>query len=133
MKTWIIRAALAATANGVLLLIAAILFDKFQISFVGWIIAAVLFTVFTVALRGVATSLASKYASGVTWVGGLALTWVGLLLTDVLTSSNRFALEGFGTWIMATIIIWIGTIIYDQVDDRLLASVQGRLDKRGQK
>lgn len=130
MNTWVIRTALAAAGNGILLLLAAILFDKFQLDFVGWLIGTVLFTVFTVALRGIATSLASKYASGFTWVGGLVLTWAGLLLTDILTSSDRFALEGFGTWIMATVIVWIGTVVYDQVDDRLLTTVQGRLDKR---
>ena len=54
--------------------IAALLFDKFQLDFLGWIIGTVLFTVFTVALRGIATSLASKYASGFTWVGGLVLS-----------------------------------------------------------
>lgn len=130
MNAWITRTALAVAANGVLLWIAALLFDKFQLDFFGWLIGTVLFTVFTVALRGIATSLASKYASGFTWVGGLVLTWVGLLLTDILTSGSRFFLEGFGTWIMATIIVWIGTVIYDQVDERLISTVQGRLDKR---
>lgn len=130
MNPWITRAALAVAANGVLLWIAALLFDNFQIDFLGWIIGTVLFTVFTVALRGIASSLASKYASGFTWVGGLVLTWVGLLLTDILTSSDHFYLEKFGTWVMATIVVWIGTVVYDQVDERLISTVQGRLDKR---
>lgn len=130
MNPWITRTALAAAANGVLLLIAAILFDRFELDFLGWIIGTVLFTVFTVALRGIATSLASKYASGFTWVGGLVLTWLGLLLTDLLTSADHFSIEKFWTWFWATIIVWIGTIIYDQVDDKLIATVQGGLDKR---
>lgn len=130
MNPWITRTVLAVAANGILLAFAALLFDNFELDFFGWLIGTVLFTVFTVALRGVATSLASRYASGFTWVGGLALTWLGLLLTDILTSSDDFYLEKVGTWIMATVVVWIGTVIYDQVDERLISTVQDRLDNR---
>src|SRR5690348_14885651 len=54
------RLALAAGANGLLLLLAAVLFDKFELSFVGWLIAAVLFTVLTLLLGGVMDALAGK-------------------------------------------------------------------------
>lgn len=126
---WIIRIVLAAVANGILFLVAALLFDKFSLSFTGWIIGTVLFTVFTVALRGVMASLIRKYASGATFVGGLVLTWVALLLTDLFTSSDKFDLEGVGTWIFTIIIVWVGTIIYDQVDDRLIDAVSGQVNK----
>jgi len=122
---WIQRVLLAVAVNGILLAVAALLFDEFELSFTGWIIGAALFTVFTVALRGVAASLARKYASGATFVGGLVLTWVGLLLTDVFTDSDRFDLEGARTWILTTLIVWVGTVIYDQVDDRLIESLRG--------
>jgi hypothetical protein len=126
---WIQRVLLAVAANGVLLAVAALLFDEFELSFTGWIIGAALFTVFTVVLRGVAASLARKYASGATFVGGLVLTWVGLLLTDLFTDSDKFDLEGASTWLLTTLIVWIGTVIYDQVDDRLIDSLRGDRDK----
>ncbi|RIJ79202.1 hypothetical protein D1871_00340 [Nakamurella silvestris] len=122
---WIIRVALALAANGLLFMIAAILFDKFSLSFTGWIIGTILFTVFTVLLRGVMSALARKYASGATFLGGLVLTWVALLLTDLFTSSKNFVLEGVGTWIFVTLIVWVGTVIYDQVDDKLIDAVAG--------
>lgn len=128
---WIIRIALAVAANGLLFLIAAVLFDKFSLSFTGWIIGTVLFTVFTVVLRGVMASLVRKYASGATFVGGLLLTAVALLLTDLLTSRDKFDLEGAGTWLFTIIIVWIGTVIYDQVDDRLIDAVSSRGGKHG--
>lgn len=127
---WVIRIVLAVIANGILFLLAAALFDKFSLSFTGWIIGTVLFTVFTVALRGVMASLARKYASGATFVGGLVLTWVALLLTDLFTSGDKFSLEGLGTWIFTIIIVWVGTVIYDQVDDRLIDAVSGQVGKR---
>jgi uncharacterized membrane protein len=127
---WIIRIVLALAANGILFLIAATLFDKFSLSFTGWIIGTVLFTVFTVLLRGVAMALARRYASGATFVGGLVLTWAALLLTDLFTSRSNFVLEGVGTWIFTIIIVWIGTVIYDQVDDKLIEAVSDRTGKR---
>jgi hypothetical protein len=57
-------------------------------------------------------------------VGGLALTRVGLLLTGLVTDSDRFDLEGVQTWIVTTLIVWAGTVIYDQVDDRLIDSLR---------
>jgi len=127
---WNIRAVLALAANGVLFLIAALVFDKFSLSFTGWIIGTVLFTVFTVLLRGAATSLARKYASGATFLGGLVLTWVALILTDLFTSGDNFSLRGVGTWIFTVIIVWIGTVIYDQVDDKLIDAVNDRIRDR---
>jgi len=127
---WIIRVILALAANGILFMVAALLFDKFSLSFTGWIIGTVLFTVFTVLLRGVMAALVRKYASGATFVGGLLLTWVALLLTDIFTNSSNFVLEGVGTWIFVTIIVWVGTIIYDQVDDKLIDAVSSNVGKR---
>jgi len=127
---WIIRVALALAANGLLFMLAAILFDKFSLSFTGWIIGTILFTVFTVLLRGVMASLVRKYASSATFLGGLLLTWVALLLTDLFTNERNFYLEGVGTWIFVTLIVWVGTVIYDQVDDKLIDAVSGTSARR---
>lgn len=123
---WAIRLVLAVAAHGVLFLIAALLFDTFSLSFMGWLIGTLLFTLFTMLLRGVMASLARKYASSATFVGGLVLTWVGLLLTDLFTPRENFDLEGVGTWVSVTLIVWVGTIVYDQVDDRLIEAVHSR-------
>ncbi len=123
---WLIRLVLAVAAHGVLLIVAALLFDKFNLTFTGWLVGTVLFTVFTMLLRGVMASLARKYASSATFLGGLALVFVGLLLTDLMTSSDQFSIEGVGTWVYATLIVWLGTVIYDLVDDRLIDAVRSR-------
>ncbi|MBB5785796.1 hypothetical protein [Jiangella mangrovi] len=123
---WAFRLVLAAAAHGVLFMVAALLFDKFSLSFTGWLIGTLLFTLFTMLLRGIMASLARKYASSATFLGGLALTWVGLLLTDLFTPREDFDLEGVGTWISVTLIVWVGTVLYDQVDDRLIDAVHAR-------
>lgn len=123
---WITRIVFAFAANGILFTLAAMLFDKFNLSFMGWLIGTALFTVFTVLLRGVMASLARKYASGATFLGGLVLVWVALLLTDLFTSKTDFVLEGAGTWIYTILIVWVGTVLYDQVDDRLIDAVTSK-------
>ena len=123
---WITRIVFAFAANGILFTLAAMLFDKFNLSFMGWLIGTALFTVFTVLLRGVMASLARKYASGATVLGGLVLVWVALLLTDLFTSKTDFVLEGAGTWIYTILIVWVGTVLYDQVDDRLIDAVTSK-------
>ncbi len=112
--------ALAAGANGALLLLAAFLFDKFELSFVGWLIAAALFTVLTMVLGGVMDAIAGKYATQATFLGGLATTWAALLITDQLTKRKNFDLEGLGTWVFTVLIVWAGTLVYGLLDGRVI-------------
>lgn len=121
---WLIRLLLAAAVHGVLFLVAALLFERFSLSFTGWLVGTLLFTLFTMLLRGVMASLARRYASSATFLGGLALTFVGLVLTNIFTPSEDFSLSGAGTWVFVTLIVWVGTVIYDQVDDRLIDAVR---------
>jgi len=118
---WIIRIALAVIANGVLIAVAALIFDKFAMTFGGWILATAVMSIFTIGLKGLATRLASQYASQATWVGGLVLVFLALFLTDALF--DEVYLEGGLTWILSTLIIWAGTVLYDRVDDKLADEV----------
>lgn len=126
---WVIRLVLAVAAHGVLFMVAALLLDEFSLSFTGWLVGTLLFTVFTMLLRGVMAALARKYASSATFLGGLALIWVGLLLTELFTPREAFDLEGVSTWIFVTLIVWVGTVLYDLVDDRLIGAVHTRSKK----
>lgn len=118
---WIIRIALALVANGVLIAVAAAIFDKFAMTTGGWILATIVFTAITVGLKGFATRLAADHASQATWVAGLVLTFLGLWVVD--TISDEVYLEGGLTWILTTLIIWAGTVLYDRVDDQLADEV----------
>jgi uncharacterized membrane protein YvlD (DUF360 family) len=121
MNPWIVRVVLAAAANAITLLIAAALFDKIEINAVTFLIAVVIFTAAALAVKPLAERMAGKYASGVTWVAGLATTFLALLITDIFSSG--LSIEGVGTWIMGTVVVWLGTLVYDIVDDKLIASV----------
>ncbi len=108
--------AISAAANAAALAVAAWIFDRFNIRFGWFIVAVVLFTALTVVLRGVVVSTVNRFARGYTIVGGLVLTWLGLVLTDLVVPSNGFAIEGVGTWIGVTLIVWAAGIAFGEVD-----------------
>jgi len=108
--------AISAAANAASLALAAWIFDHFTIEFGWFVVAVVLFTALTVALRGVVISTVNRFARGYTIAGGLVLTWLGLLLTDWVVPSDGFAIEGVGTWIAVTLIVWAAGVAYGEVD-----------------
>ena len=108
--------AISAAANAASLALAAWIFDRFNIQFGWFVVAVILFTALTVVLRGVVINTVNRFARGYTIAGGLVLTWLGLLLTDLVVPASGFAIEGVGTWIAVTLIVWAAGIAYGEVD-----------------
>ncbi|MEJ7636220.1 hypothetical protein [Aeromicrobium sp.] len=108
--------AISAAANAVSLAFAAWIFDTFNIRFGWFVIAVALFTALTVVLRGVVINTVNQFARGFTILGGLVLTLLGLLLTDLVVPTSGFSIEGVGTWIGVTLIVWAAGIAYGEVD-----------------
>ena len=108
--------AISAAANAAALAVAAFFFDRFNIEFGWFVVAVILFTALTVVLRGVVISTVNRFARGYTIAGGLVLTWLGLMLTDLVVPASGFAIEGVGTWIGVTLIVWAAGIAFGEVD-----------------
>lgn len=110
--------AIAAAANAASLALAAWIFRGFNIRF-GWlVVAVVLFTVLTVVLREVVVNTVNRFARGYTILGGLVLTYLGLLLTDMAVPAMGFDIDGWGTWLGVTLIVWAAGIAYGEVDTK---------------
>jgi len=108
--------AIAAAANTASLAFAAWIFSGFDIT-IGWfVVAVVLFTALTVLLRGIVVSTVDRFARGYTILGGLVLTLLGLELTDLVVPADGFAIDGWGTWIGVTLIVWAAGVAYGEVD-----------------
>jgi hypothetical protein len=60
-------------------------------------------------------------------VGVIALiTTFGLLLiTDLL--SDGFNIDGWTDWVLATVIVWLATVIFDIVNNRLILMTMRRV------
>ena len=115
---WILRILLALAANAIALLLASFLLDGVVIDTAGFVFAVIIFSVLSLILRPILVWFVAKYARPVLGVVALIATFVILLLTDVL--SDGIEIEGVGTWILATLIVWFATLINDIFDERIL-------------
>src|SRR6478735_1440090 len=103
------RLILNILANTVGLLAAAVLLDDFSINGPAFVIAVAIFSLSTAVLGPLVISIALKQASFL--IGGIALvtTLVGLLITTLV--SGGITIHGVSTWIIATLIVWVFSII----------------------
>ncbi len=100
---------LTLLANTVGLVLASIILDGFSINSLAFVTAVLIFTVTEVVAGPLITKIALSNAPSL--LGGIALvtTFVGLLVTDVL--SDGLSITGVSTWILATLIVWLCALI----------------------
>ncbi len=96
-------------ANALGLLVAAAILDGMEVSGTAFVIAVLIFTVVYMLAQPFLTQLAMTKASALR--GGVALiaTLVGLIVTSLV--SDGLSIDGIETWIAATVIVWIVSLI----------------------
>ncbi|GAB2456091.1 hypothetical protein [Xylanimonas ulmi] len=119
----------AAVAYGVTLTVAAVLLPGLHIGFLWAVIAWALFTVSITLIRPLLTRTLTRHVHGYTWVIGLATVLASLIVTALLSPRAGFRIDNLRTWALATVIVWLGTLVYDVVDDRLVAAARPIADK----
>lgn len=105
----LVQGFLALIANAVGLYVASLLLDGFNISGAGYVTAVVIFTLATVILGPLVTKIAFRNMPAL--MGGIALvtTLVGLIITDII--SDYLSISGLDTWILATLIVWLCSLL----------------------
>ena len=98
-------------ANAIGLLVAAWVLDDMEVSATGFVVAVVIFTVVYAIAQPFLAQMAQNQGSALR--GGVALvaTLIGLIVTNVLTSSDAFSISGSGTWLEATVIVWVVSLL----------------------
>ncbi|MCL2593923.1 MAG: phage holin family protein [Promicromonosporaceae bacterium] len=129
----------AAVAYGVTLTFAVLLLPGMHISFWWALLAWALFTVSITIIRPVVRFFikvftkkpedGAKSRHGVTLLAGLVTVFLALLLTQHLAPGHSFRIDNWWTWLLATAIVWVGTAIYDLVDDRLVDRARPMADR----
>lgn len=96
-------------ANALGVLAAALILDRMQLSAAGFVIAVLIFTVAYMLAQPFLTQLAVSKASALR--GGVALvaTFVALIVTSLI--SDGLSIDGAVTWISATVIVWIVSLL----------------------
>jgi uncharacterized membrane protein YvlD (DUF360 family) len=107
----IVRTAITLAGNAVGLIVASLVLDEFAIDITGFILALIIFTVTLALMTPFLSSILQRNRSSSSALGGVALisTFVALLVTDLL--SDGLSISGVGTWIAATVIVWLGALI----------------------
>lgn len=109
MVRFLASVALHLIANAVGLAIAALVLPGFHIEAVGFIVSVLLFTAVEVLLGPFVLKMAVQYAPALR--GGIALvtTFLGLLVTTLLTDGLR--IDGVTTWVLAPLIVWLCVLL----------------------
>lgn len=105
MPRFLISWLLGLGANAIALILAALIFPGFTLTFEGFIIALLVFAVLSALLPWLVLKFLMRHAGSLIALSGLVGTFLALLVTSLLTSG--LDIDGTWTWIGATLLIWI--------------------------
>jgi putative membrane protein len=105
----LVRTVIALVSNAVGLLVAAAVLDGMSLDVTGFLLAVVVFTIVFAFLQPFLISVLRRSPAPV--LGGVALiaTLASLIITTILT--DGLSIDGVGTWIAATAIVWLGSVL----------------------
>ena len=109
MVRTLIRLALTLAGNALGLWLAALILDGVEVSGTAFIVAVLIFTVLEVIIQPLITKMAMKNAEALQGSTALITTFLALLLTTLI--SDGLSIDGIGNWILATIIVWLTTML----------------------
>lgn len=106
----LIRTLIALVSNAVGLIVAAALLDGMGLNATGFVVAVVLFTVVFALIQPFLVSQLRR-GGNASLIGGVALiaTLVSLIVTTLVT--DGLSISGVGTWIAATVIVWLASVL----------------------
>jgi putative membrane protein len=105
----LVRLLIAFASNGVGLIVAAAVLDGMSLDATGFVVSVVIYTIVFSLLQPFLISVLRRSPAPV--LGGVALiaTLVSLIVTTLLT--DGLSIDGVGTWIAATVIVWLGSVL----------------------
>lgn len=109
MIRFLLRVAVFLGSSAIGLLVADWLVPGVSVSVWGFVTAVVIFTVAQAILSPFFLKMASRYASAFLGGIGLVSTFVALMLASLL--SNGLSIRGIGSWVAATVLVWLVTAV----------------------
>jgi putative membrane protein len=96
-------------ANAVGLLVAAALLEEMSVSGTAFVVAVAIFTLVEAVVGPMIRQAAVKNAQALLGGTALVVTFVGLLVTSLISDGLR--IEGASTWLLATVIVWVAALL----------------------
>jgi uncharacterized membrane protein YvlD (DUF360 family) len=105
----VVRTLVALAANAVGLIVASLVLDGFEIDVTSFVVAVIVFTIVFALMQPFLFAQFRRSNSAV--LGGVALiaTLVSLIAADLFT--DGLSISGVGTWIAATVIVWLAALL----------------------
>ena len=109
MIRFLVRTVIVLIANAVGLLVAASILDGMELDAGGFIVAVVVFTVVFALMQPFLASQMQRRGSAA--LGGVSLiaSLIALIVTDLV--SDGLSIEGAGSWLGATVIVWVASLL----------------------
>ena len=126
MVRTLIKVGLTIAGNAIGLLVAAVLLDDVNLDGAAFILAVVIFTVAELILEPLIEKMVTEHAERLRIFTSLVTTFLALLVTDLI--SDGLDIEGATTWLLATVIVWAGTLLAGVILVRLF--LKDRRDDR---
>lgn len=105
----LIRIGLTLLGNALGLWLVSLLVDGVALSGSALVLAVLIFSVLVLVIQPIVGRLAEKYADSVRGLSSLVTTFIALVLTSLL--SDGFDVDGVGTWVVATLVVWVITLV----------------------
>jgi putative membrane protein len=105
----LIRIVLQLVGNAIGLIVAAWILADMALDGAAFVIAVIIFTVLAVIVQPLIQKVALKNMEALQGSSALITTFIALLLTDWI--SDGLSITGAATWILATIIVWLITML----------------------
>jgi len=105
----LVRMAVAVAANAVGLIVAAALLDGVHLNGAAFFVAVVIFTVAFALLHPFLFIQLRRLRLVAFVAAALLATLIALIVTDLV--SDGLTINGAGTWIAATVIVWLAALL----------------------
>lgn len=109
MVRMLVSIAIALAANAIGLAVAAVVLEDMTINGPSFVIAVAIFTLASLILAPLFTSMALKTAQFMRGATALVTTFAGLVITTLI--SDGLSINGISTWISATVIVWLAAML----------------------
>lgn len=130
MTSLLLRALVFLLSAAIGLLVAAALLEDVEVTAGGFVLVVVLFAVIQSLVSPILSRVAARYATALLSGVGLLATFIALLVATALGDSLTID-GGVGTWLLATVIVWLVTALATLLLPGLLRWAGRRLGNRG--
>jgi uncharacterized membrane protein YvlD (DUF360 family) len=105
----LISIAIQLAASAVGLVVASLLLEDMSLSGLAFVTAVAIFTITTAIINPFVMKMAVKQAQALLGASALITTFLGLLITHLLTDGLQ--ISGADTWLFATLIVWLASLL----------------------